>query len=295
MPIETSDFAHLDRAFAENAAALLTLPLPSGGALSTPYYRAANPQAPLASLNACAAFDGDAAAAAGLDVAAELARVLRHLEGAAAGFVFVVTPLSTPGGGALDARLVRDHGLSLLACPAVMAVRREELAARGPPPLPPGYEVHEVVDAVTARAFADVLFEARGVDRAAAALCAEAYASGAGLTHRPALRHFVAHAPASSAGGRGPVVATASVWSHAGVAGVCNVATLPAHRRRGLASALVRTAALAGEALSGVAVLQATARAVALCRRLGWRVASGYRVYGPAAHARAGEVVASGL
>lgn len=294
MPIETTDFAFLDRAFAENSAALLTLPLPSGGALSTPYFRAANPHASLASLNICAAFDGDAAAAAGLDVGAELARALRHLESAAAGFVFLVTPLSTPGGGALDARLVRDHGLSLVACPAVMAVRREELHARGPPPLPQGYEVHEVVDAATARAFADVLFEARGLDRAAALQCAEAYACGAGLAHRPALRHFVAHAPASS-GSRGPVVATASAWSHAGVVSVSNVATLPAHRRRGLASALVRTAALAGEALSGVAVLQATPRAVALCRRLGWRVAGSYRVYGPASLARAGDTVAAGL
>lgn len=277
-PIDTDEFAHLERAFVENVSSVFSLPYPSDGVLSTPFFTAANPGAPYYFLNACMTFDGDAATAAGLDVGTQLARAVGHLSTAAAGFVFVVTPLSTPGAGDLDERLVRDHGLVLFRRPPVMAVRISDLAASPAPPLPEGYRIAEVTDPAAARAFAWALYEGFGVSSSERiSACAEFYALGAGIAFRPALRHFAVYAP-----GDAGVVATASVWSHAGVAGVYNVATLPAHRGCGLASALVRTVALAGDAASGVAVLQSTPRAVSVYRRLGWRVTSGYRVYVPA-------------
>jgi ribosomal protein S18 acetylase RimI-like enzyme len=71
----------------------------------------------------------------------------------------------------------------------------------------------------------------------------------------------------------GEAVAAAEVVFAGGVAGIYNVCTLAAHRRRGRASALMRAAlGIAVDAGIGTAVLQASTQGEAIYRRLGFRV-----------------------
>ena len=276
VPIDTDEFACLERSFAENVAAVFSLP--NKEVLSTPYFKVANPRAPYIFFNSCMLFDGDAASADGLDPKSELSRVINHLASSTTlGFAFVVTPLSSPRDGQLEELLTSEHHLVLYRRPPVMAIKLADLATRIPP-IPSGYDIVEVMDECSLRSFATALYAGFGVtpdDKAAKSV--EFFCNEVGISHYPALRHFYArtHEAGSAA------VATVSVWNHAGVIGIYFVATVPSHRGKGLASALVCRAALAGTASSGVAVLQSTPQGVSVYRKLGFLVASGYRVYVP--------------
>jgi len=78
----------------------------------------------------------------------------------------------------------------------------------------------------------------------------------------------------------GQPVATASVIYEAGVAGVYNVATLPGHQRKGLASALMATMMLeAKEKGYQYSILHSSERGKVVYERLGYDVAFWFKRY----------------
>lgn len=79
----------------------------------------------------------------------------------------------------------------------------------------------------------------------------------------------------------GEAIGAASLFLHDGVAGIYNVATVPQARGRGAGSAATRAAlATARHRRCHLAVLQATAMAASLYRRLGFRVRGQIQAYG---------------
>jgi len=236
--------------------------------ISTRHFLAARAASPYYFDSNCCRFDGDAAVRDGIPIEVALASVISHLAGSPAGFTFITTPSSSPAD--LGERLVRDHGLAIEGDFVVMAVRVSDLKACPPPP--PEYELREVLTAADYKAYARAFCE--GFSLAADIIDEEVryLEVNIGLSHYPALRQFGAWH-----GGR--IVATSSSWTHAGVAGVYCVSTLPEHRGRGLGAAMTHLAALAGAPLSGVAVLQATTMGAPVYRRLGFQDVAEYTVY----------------
>ena len=168
---------------------------------------------------------------------------------------------------------MRDHGLEISGIYATMAVRVSDVKVHSPEVSPPpAYELREVLTAEDYSAFARAFCE--GFEFPADIIDAEVrhFDANVGMRHYPALRLFGAWH-----GGR--VVATSASWTHAGVAGVYCVSTLPEHRGRGLGYAMARLAVLAGAPLSGVAVLQATTMGAPIYRRLGFEDVAEYTVY----------------
>ena len=239
-----------------------------------------NPQCPHPHLNHCLRFDGDGIVRDGGDINTTLDAVLGHLRTARSGFRFMVTRFSTP----LDlASRLEDRGGLVLdeRCP-VLALRIRDILHAPPVQVSPGYSIREALTLADVSSVMRTVYDVFNTKPPVSVdACVEFYAANIGTKRYPALRIFAAWSEESAT-----PVATAVTWNHAGVLGVYNVATLAAHRRKGLARAVV-AAALAAPACKGgpapcdVAVLQSSPDALSLYESLGFRVADHWDIYIP--------------
>ncbi len=138
-------------------------------------------------------------------------------------------------------------------------------------------DVEPVCDPATLETWSRVLCDAFGAPHAFGEAFAD-LAAAAGLGPRSPFRHFLGSL-------NGEPVATCSLFLGAGVAGIYDVGTLPARRRRGIGAAITR-AAIADAAASGyrMAVLHSSELGTAMYRALGFSAvcAIGQYVWAPA-------------
>jgi ribosomal protein S18 acetylase RimI-like enzyme len=124
--------------------------------------------------------------------------------------------------------------------------------------------IEPVEDASTMAAWSRVLCDSFGAPHRFGDAFAD-LAAAIGLDARSPFRHFLARVD-------GQAAATCSMFVGGGVAGIYDVATLPALRRRGLGSLVTRAAMDEARALGyRIAILHSSTSAVGIYRALGFR------------------------
>jgi len=133
----------------------------------------------------------------------------------------------------------------------------------------PQLEVRPVTDAVTRKAFAEIMSLAFEIP---AAVCTAVYASEFAWTGgvTAGLKGYVGFAD-------GRAVSTAAAMLTGDVIGLYSVATLPEYRRLGYAEAIMRQ--VIQEAGAGGTVLQSTRSGLSLYEKMGYRMVTMFNVY----------------
>ena len=201
------------------------------------------------------------------DIEGRIGEVRRYYAARRLPFMWSVGPFSRPGD--LASRL-ESHGLKRAEELSGMAADLQALDESPPPP--PGLTVERVADAEVLREYVGVARAGFGMPGFATEPLFEA-CRALGLAEENPFGHYVGRLG-------GEALATASLSLAAGIAGVFNVATLPGARRRGLGTALT-LAALRDARGRGyrVGILQSSAAALGVYRRLGFGRYSTYSVY----------------
>jgi len=140
--------------------------------------------------------------------------------------------------------------------------------------LPPQHALPELVvrpvaDALTRGAFADIMSVAFEIPRA---ICISIY--GSDRAWQGDFRGYVGYA-------NGQAVTSAASIITGDAIGLYSVATLPTHRRRGYAEAIMRQVIEQARQESGIerTVLQSTRSGYALYQRMGYRTVTNFHVY----------------